>query len=850
MSPGLTNVDLKSNHQQPNRNRRIKNAHNEALDLSSQLRHLSNQKRLSECLALYKSPRHDDLRDTHHGSIVIDCCARCGDIGKAEKVVNEMLGLSDTTAKENLGREDYIWEKYDQIPYEKMPIQAWTALLKGYVHAGMMAKADSLFSALCRDFTLTALHVKESSSKKRKRVETKTEARANVRTLNTLLRGCLWSAASINYDQGLPTKQRKTQDLLRNDLVGGLVTAKRAWEQFNSNFQGKKNNVGYDSSSYEYFITLLCQSLQCEKAELLLTHMKKHLNIPNRIGNTDPTLVESMVVSLVALARAYALLGKISDCQRCTKEALGMTSSLDSNHTDIKSCEDKNKSMVATGGKQAWKLKTNIDGSLNARREQSNVLFRSHRISELKSEAMALSSHSKNHFDCDYRILARILMTRLLYFSGGGTTGLNTIADINSASEASANDYDNAKSSNVQRLILQWYNSLWYSYGLKELIHSLDREHEILDVEMRSNTQSHALSPDICDRLRTHLLGEDSRVIAPDGFIDFKHVFSSLNNVRNSSLISKSTCTNDAPLHIELGSGSGDWATYQAELNPSDNYVAVELRADRVAQTFSKMVLRNQTRGKSSAFNNNNDYKRAIETGALTNLCCVGSECGIFLREKIRPGTVRTIYANHPEPPTQTSTTDDEQAHMLNAETILAAAKCLEPDGRGRMVIVTDNLIYARLLGRTISKTLDRGKLSVAKPNEVSDLRKVESVSVAKNGSFVHIYEGKPSSSIGHYIPDNSTSVGGTSYFDRLWRTGAGKHAEMKKRFIIVVRTMGGMHTTAVTVTPTPSLGTSGSVSTPKKGSKKRSAEKQRLRNERRLLKKQQQRQNQKSSST
>jgi hypothetical protein len=145
---------------------------------------------------------------------------------------------------------------------------------------------------------------------------------------------------------------------------------------------------------------------------------------------------------------------------------------------------------------------------------------------------------------------------------------------------------------------------------------------------------------------------------------------------------------------------------------------------------------------------------------------------------------------------------------------------------------------------------LDRGKLSVAKPNEVSDLRKVESVSVAKNGSFVHIYEGKPSSSIGHYIPHNSASVGGTSYFDRLWRTGAGKHADMKKRFIIVVRTMGGTHTTAVTLTPTPRLAASGSVSAQKKGSKKRSAQKQQQRNERRLLKKQQQPQNQKSSCT
>ncbi|KAL3797540.1 hypothetical protein HJC23_009904 [Cyclotella cryptica] len=844
MSPGFSNVDRKSNRHQPYRNNKTEAAHLGALDLSSKLRHLSNQKRLRECLALYESPQYDHLRDTHHGSVVIDCCARCGDMGKAEKVVNVMLGRSETTTKANILSEAYIWENYDQIPYQKMPIQAWTALLKGYVHAGMMAKADSLFSALCRDGTVTGEDANGSSSKKRKRVEAKAETRANVRTLNTLLRGCLWSATSISFEKGSSLKQtkdsKKTERFLRDGLVGGLVTAERAWEEFNSNLGDTKNTIGCDSSSYEYFITLLCQSFRCEKAEHLLGHMKKQLNIPIRMSSIDPALVESMAVSLVALARAYALLGKISDCQRCTKEALSMMNSLNSYHADNKSHEDKNKSKVATGGKQAWKSNTNIDGSSYARREQSNVLFRSHRISELKSEAMSLSSYSKHHFDGDYMELTRIMLTRLLYFSGGGTTGLCTISDINASSEASAVDNYEEKSSDARLLILQWYNSLWFSFGLKELIDSLYR-HKILNVEIRPNTQSHALTPEMCDRLRTSLLGEDYHVIEPNGFIDFKRVFSSLNSSSTGSLISQSTSSNDAPLHIELGSGSGDWATCQAELNPSDNYVTVELRADRVAQTFAKMVL-----GKSSAVNNTTDFKGAGKTGALANLCCVGSECGSFLREKICPGTVRTIFVNHPEPPTQTSTSDDEQAHMLNADTITAAAKCLEPAGIGRMVIVTDNLIYARLIARTLSKTLDRGKLSVVKPNEVCDLRKVESVSVAKNASFVHIYEGKPSASIGHYIPCNSTSVGGTSYFDRLWRTGAGKHADMKKRFIIVVRTVGGQHSTATTSTPTQRLEKSSSVTAGKKGSKKRSAEKQQQRNERRLLKKQQKQQQQK----
>lgn len=163
----------------------------------------------------------------------------------------------------------------------------------------------------------------------------------------------------------------------------------------------------------------------------------------------------------------------------------------------------------------------------------------------------------------------------------------------------------------------------------------------------------------------------------------------------------------------------------------------MELRSDRVAQTFSKCILHQQ----------NNNYGR---NDPLTNVCCVGSECGLFLRERITPGTVRTVFVNHPEPPTQTyelqshttgntsNTAGEEPAHMLNSQTILAAARCLEANGKGRLIIVTDNLIYARLICRTMAHILDQGKLVGLSSQEVRDLRWMESF-----GSALHLYEGK-----------------------------------------------------------------------------------------------------------
>ena len=51
-----------------------------ALKLSEQLKDLSRQKKLREALSVYWNKSNDSVRDGHHGCIVVDCCARCGDI--------------------------------------------------------------------------------------------------------------------------------------------------------------------------------------------------------------------------------------------------------------------------------------------------------------------------------------------------------------------------------------------------------------------------------------------------------------------------------------------------------------------------------------------------------------------------------------------------------------------------------------------------------------------------------------------------------------------------------------------------------------------------------------------------
>ena len=100
-------------------------------------------------------------------------------------------------------------------------------MLKGYVHGGLMDKATLLFHEICSNDYVEV----------------------NVRTLNTFLRGCQWSATtvtSINGDKVVVT--------------GGISSSEYAWELV------KKDNTVYDVSSYEYTINILTQSLQISKA--------------------------------------------------------------------------------------------------------------------------------------------------------------------------------------------------------------------------------------------------------------------------------------------------------------------------------------------------------------------------------------------------------------------------------------------------------------------------------------------------------------------------------------------------------------------------------------------------------
>jgi tRNA G46 methylase TrmB len=394
----------------------------------------------------------------------------------------------------------------------------------------------------------------------------------------------------------------------------------------------------------------------------------------------------------------------------------------------------------------------------------------------MEAESIARLCQSETLLSKSKGILVNLLESRLLYFCGGGTTDLNAVKNYS---------YTNAPVC-ADAVRMQLLSSLWHSFGLSTAVHRNGQSEKKRKYNGGKLDKSSDVS--IPDSLKDRFKSS----IQQDGFIDFTHIFRPLWDDSFQPLIGEDGLVKTSqikPINIELGSGSGDWIVGQAVENPSVNYVAVELRADRVAQTFAKLTL-----------NPNGSVKNLLAV-PLCNLCCVGSECGVFLKDRVKNHSISKIFVNHPEPPTQTYGAEgnsilpkletEEPAHMLNSCTLLHAAQCLKPDSEGQLIIVTDNLWYARLICLTLVKLLSQHSKVLQQTDLGSDhsLRLFQSFSVPNGRENVELYVRH-----GTVHPDTKKNlqldeINGTSYFDRLWRAGGGKHAHKMDRYIIAMQT-------------------------------------------------------------
>jgi pentatricopeptide repeat protein len=688
----------------------------QALDLSSELQECSRKKDLSQALEHYWNCEAS-IRDGFHACIVIDCCARCGAMDQAEQIV--------TSLKSN-GR--------------KITVETQTALIKGYSHAGNIAAAVTVFESMC--------HSKNPAD------------RPNVRTLNTLLRGCLWTAAQTNPN---------------NQIYGGVVSSEAAWKFMSEKCSTSVSfSTPFDISSYEYSISLLCQALRISEAETRIQELQSVYGITvqkNQLKGGTRSVLETLAVSYVGLTRAHALLGDQTSALAAGQLA---QSAIQAAKETAPASEDN---QTATE-KRGWKSSEN-----DARRNLSNAMFRDHRLSELELSLQSIRETCQaKHFPPSNDVLARRLVHGLYYFSGGGTTKpasqqTNPTEPTSTKKKEKETTNSSSSSSAARTLRRSLLNASWQSFGLAAALNkccedlTLPPPHDFLRVKDCER---------IVRRLSSNNSSSSDKAIHDNGTIDF---------------FPGQQC--EKPLDIELGSGFGDWIVDLAAKNKDTrNYIAVELRADRVASIFAKAML-------------------SSHGGPLENLVVVGGDGTTFLSDRIIPESVSTIFVNHPEPPTQDYGRNvselqgimdgslPEPAHMLSSATLMAAAQCLmmatsrdEQHPQGQIVIVTDNKCYARLICATVIKvnkeqpTILLRSLQKLADNSSSRCLEVEETFHDDNnettGSNHHRNNSNNSVFILRHVVSSNKNKG-TSYFDRLWRTGASSHASQRERYVIVL---------------------------------------------------------------
>lgn len=419
-------------------------------------------------------------------------------------------------------------------------------------------------------------------------------------------------------------------------------------------------------------------------------------------------------------------------------------------------------------GKRGWKKN---EKKVDDRRAESNSIYRNHRLSEIEMESTTLMNiwgeETSDTETTDLKVLsrelARRLITRLVFLHGGGTT----TTDMQNENDSCTDQNGRGKKDLAREAQRDLLNSLYFSYGLATTVKSLG---------ITMDEGLHILRKKDCNRILGGV-GLQGGIFASDGTLDLHRIFSA---GIGTSKPQKKRKSKTRRVEVELGAGFGDWIVRKAIQDPSTDFLAVELRADRVAQIFARTAVLSSIK-------------------PVNNLCIIGAESGNLLCNHLSNESVDTIYVNHPEPPTQTFGAEStnltsimeggkEPAHMLHSSVIIAVGKTLKRMPRSRFVVVTDNFWYGRLICATIEKVMRRNSnmfrtVDLTDTDSSHSFTKVET-NEGESPLSVLMFKGKPNESIGY--PSGSAGEG-ESYFDRLWRAGAGRHAEMHSRYIIVM---------------------------------------------------------------
>ncbi len=547
----------------------------------------ANRKELDEAMALFKQALDDGSANSHTYAAALNANIRCGKLEGAE-------GVLDVMKKKGRKRDVIIC----------------TTMIKGYCQAGKVSKAMDLFN----DMT-----------------EKKPKIEPNIRTINTILRGCVQTG----------------------DVATAEALVMRAQKDF---------KLQLDVSSWEHLTALLSQSLKLDKALPVVGRLKD-----------DPAFASGQANLHLSLARAAAFLGDWKVCKRsiaASLAAIDTSAPTTDNDTDAAALSaGKN-----TGGKRA----KNAEGQ-DATRVQSLELYQEHNKGELKAELAIIEAFMEKQKAANVPAFQYVFpfYLRLFPFVEPSVNPAPVVVAQDESGKGKKKDTGLRK-----ELVKPIMRSIEANFGLDVFAKRLttkscdelngyalhapvvvvappkSKKQKLKEKELAAKKAAAGSADDATAAasaaVAAPVFEKPPQASTPEGqqvcsfraltakAFDTSGRFSFANIFPPSKTGAAAGAVTERPLKIEVCSGAGEWAVAQAKQDTGADWVTLELRHDRAYQIFTKAVFAD-----------------------VQNLCVLCGDAMQILPSHFPSNAVTNIFVNHPEPPQQTGGHGSSQSRHL-----------------------------------------------------------------------------------------------------------------------------------------------------------------------------------------
>lgn len=283
----------------------------ETVKINKSIATFAARKQLEEAVHAFNRAKERGLANTHTYAATINAYVRCGNTDEAEKLLQSM---------------------------ETIDIVSYTTVIKGLCNDGRLHDGLDLVGKMTANNVLP-----------------------NVRTANTLLRGCI--------------------------LLGQVSQAVNVLYNME-----KKWGVSPDASSWEYVVALLCRGMQIDAANTMVGRLKQKSGNDNAVCN-NPALY-------LCICRCNAILGRWKAAAKAGNKALEFLreeEERDEAATAAESFDKINKSenpklRRTAGGKRGWGSQATSHS-----RNESLKLFKLHRRQEMREEIKSMISYVQMH---------------------------------------------------------------------------------------------------------------------------------------------------------------------------------------------------------------------------------------------------------------------------------------------------------------------------------------------------------------------------------------------------------------------------------------------------------------------